>query len=118
MSTAKEKSATVAKIGLIGAALTSLLDLLELSNQDVIKFLQGLIPFISAFIYECWSWVAIILTPASAESLKARRAIKKAIKQINVTLKDTTITDSYRLELQAKKEKLMSANIDNLTDAI
>lgn len=113
MSSAKEKSATVAKIGIIGAGLTALLDLASLSNQDVIKFLQGLIPFASALIYECWGWLSALLTPRSAESIKVTWKIKKAIKATEKELKNPSLSAEFKEELQTKLEKYKMTLIDS-----
>lgn len=109
------KSAKVAKIGVIGAALTTLLELSSFGNQDLVKFLHGLTPIASAFIYECWAWLSELLTPRSAGSIKVTWKLKKAIKATKKELKDPSISDEFRQELQSKLEKYKLGLISSYT---
>lgn len=115
----KIKTAAVVEIGLIGAALTFVLDAgFNLTDPEQIKLAHGCIPVVSAFLFKIWLWVSALLTPLSAEIILARRAMKKAIKECDDALNDPNCSDQLRTKIQTRKDFLVEARVDKLTTGI
>jgi hypothetical protein len=111
--TIKDKSASVTKIGLIGVGLTAGLEFVNLTNQDLVKSFHAATPIFSAFIYECWGWLSVIATPESAETIRARKLLKKSIKQIDKDFKNPNNSKEFNASLQKKREDYQIAIIES-----